>query len=370
LNSNLTTEAGRYYKLLVPGLAENRPSVLKGDKIFIHVPGGLRFEGRVQSTTEEFAIIDLPKSFSRAYIGGLRVDVRFTFSRTTLRTSHQSLMEFKKESTLQDKIIFPQLLDIEENPPLPPPDAKILICAPSNAATDVIVERLSAYVSPREMLRLNAYSRDKGTVPEDVMGYSKYNEEECSFHMPDMTTVKGYKVVAMTISSAGKLPNHGILDHFTHVFIDEAGHSIEAEAIACFVSVTKQDEHNPVVTVLAGDPKQLGPIIRSEVAKQFGLEKSLLERLTQREPYSRSDEADVLGNHFDKRMITKLVHNYRSHQKILELPNKAFYDGDLIAEADITRSHRFANWEHLPQKGFPIIFHGCEGEDMREANSP
>ena len=126
LNSNLTTEGGRYYKLLVPGLAENRPSVLKGDKIFIHVPGDLNFEGRVQRTTEEFAIIALPPPFSRAYIGGLRVDVRFTFNKTTLRTSHQALTEFKKESTLQNKMIFPQLLDIEENPPLPPLNTRII----------------------------------------------------------------------------------------------------------------------------------------------------------------------------------------------------------------------------------------------------
>jgi len=88
------------------------------------------------------------------------------------------------------------------------------------------------------------------------------------------------------------------------------------------------------------------------------------------EPYARSEETDVLGNHYDKRMITKLVQNYRSHPKILDIPNKAFYDGDLQAKAYITRSHRFVDWEHLPKRGFPIIFHGIEGEDMRESNSP
>lgn len=61
---------------------------------------------------------------------------------------------------------------------------------------------------------------------------------------------------------------------------------------------------------------------------------------------------------------------HRSHPAILDIPNKAFYDGDLIANADMTISHRLVGWEHLPKKGFPIIFHGVEGEDMREANSP
>ena len=34
------------------------------------------------------------------------------------------------------------------------------------------------------------------------------------------------------------------------------------------------------------------------------------------------------------------------------------------------RTHRFVDWEHLPKRGYPIIFHGVKGEDMREANWP
>eukprot|EP00984_Skeletonema_dohrnii_P009401 scaffold3604_cov83-Skeletonema_dohrnii-CCMP3373.AAC.4 len=129
--------------------------------------------------------------------------------------------------------------------------------------------------------------------------------------------------------------------------MDEAGHEIEASAIGCLASVTKYSQSSPPVIVLAGDPQQLGPIIRSDMAKKFGLEKSLLERCSERECYSRSEECDDLGYHYDNRMVTKLVRNYRSHPRILQLPNEAFYNGDLIAAADITRSHRFVNWEHL-----------------------
>lgn len=250
------------------------------------------------------------------------------------------------------------------------PDTKILICAPSNTAVDVVVERLTPHVTRSEMLRLVAFSRDKSSVPDEILEYTNYNEEEDSFPAPDPTAIKSYKIVAVTISYAGRLPNIDVRDHFTHVFIDEAGHSVECEALGSLVLAAKQDPDNPPVTVLAGDPKQLGPIIRSDIAKKFSFGKSLLERLTVMDPYERSEEADVLGNHFDKRMITKLVHNYRSHPSILDLPNKAFYNGDLIADADITRSHRFVGWEHLPTSGFPIIFHGVEGEDMRESNSP
>ena len=249
-------------------------------------------------------------------------------------------------------------------------DTKILICAPSNMAVDVVIERLAPHVESRDMLRLMAYSRDKSTVHSHILGFTNYDEVQDSFVTPHSSVIKRYKIVATTVASGGKLLNNGVLDHFTHVFIDEAGHSIEPEVLACLVSVTKQSRSMPPAITLAGDPKQLGPIIRSEISKTFGLDKSLLERLSEMEPYARHDEIDVLGNHYDKRMITKLVHNYRSHPVILKLPNKLFYNGDLEANADMTRSHRFVNWEHLPKRGFPIIFHGIEGEDTREANSP
>ena len=250
------------------------------------------------------------------------------------------------------------------------PNAKILICAPSNTATDVVVERLAPYISPRHMIRIMAYSRERRSVPDSVMDFTKFDEETDSFIMPDVEELRSYSIVAVTISYGGRLYNNGLEDHFTHVFMDEAGHEIEASALGCLASVTKQSVEDPPVIVLAGDPQQLGPIIRSDIAKKFGLEKSLLERCSERECYSRSEESDDLGFHYDRRLVTKLVRNYRSHKMILKLPNETFYDGDLIASADITRSHRFINWEHLPRRGFPILFHGCQGEDTRESNSP
>lgn len=43
--------------------------------------------------------------------------------------------------------------------------------------------------------------------------------------------------------------------------------------------------------VLVGDPKQLGPVIKSQIALAFGLNISLLERLTSRELYLRDEDA-------------------------------------------------------------------------------
>ena len=73
---------------------------------------------------------------------------------------------------------------------------------------------------------------------------------------------------------------------------------------------------------------------------------------------------------YDSCYITKLVNNYRSHPAILKLPSDLFYDGDIITCADPIRSHSLCQWEHLVKPGFPIIFHGVDGLNEREGNSP
>lgn len=94
---------------------------------------------------------------------------------------------------------------------------------------------------------------------------------------------------------------------------------------------------------------------------------SLLERyMTQCDVYARKDD----GESYDPRVLTKLVNNYRSHPKLLEMPNNTFYHGELVPKADPVVINAFCQWKGLPKPGFPIIFHGVEGEDMREERSP
>ena len=68
--------------------------------------------------------------------------------------------------------------------------------------------------------------------------------------------------------------------------------------------------------------------------------------------------------------VTKLVDNYRSHEALLKLYSDMFYHGELCMKADSRVTHLLTSWEGLPRKGFPLVFHGVQGEDMREGNSP
>lgn len=247
------------------------------------------------------------------------------------------------------------------------PSCKILICAPSNAATDLIVERLIPSFGKTDMIRLVAFSRDKDTVPEAILPFTSFDNEDNSFVTPPPDEIKKFKVVVVTLTMGGKLPNIGVTNHFTHIFMDEAGHAIEPLALSSCAEVGRVANGGKPVLVLAGDPKQLGPIIRSQVAKDFGLGKSFLERLSENKYYQRSDNT---REHYDSRVITKLVRNYRSHPSILKISNERFYDNDLVASADQFTINSLTSWEHLPKRGFPCIFHGVEGKDEREGKSP
>lgn len=82
--------------------------------------------------------------------------------------------------------------------------------------------------------------------------------------------------------------------------------------------------------ILAGDPKQLGPVLVSQVAKFCGFEKSFLERLSEHKYY-----LPIYGQNkdeFNEKFVTKLKKNYRSLPSILNVYSQLFYDNDLEPE--------------------------------------
>ncbi|KAL3852404.1 hypothetical protein ACJMK2_016055 [Sinanodonta woodiana] len=240
------------------------------------------------------------------------------------------------------------------------PSSRIIACTPSNSAADLLTERLlqSGMVKKSDLVRLNAIQRSNENIPDILKPYCSTGEA--------MDITSHYKILVCTCVTAGALFSHGIrAGHFSHVFIDEAGQSTEPE---CMISASLV-AHTDGQIVLAGDPFQLGPVLRSSYALTYGLNLSWLERLINLPLYERNE---MFANHgsFDPLLVTKLVDNYRSHSAILSLPSKLFYHDELIVQADRQLTHTFVGWKELPNPNVPVIFHGVRGEDMREGDSP
>ena len=154
---------------------------------------------------------------------------------------------------------------------------KVLVCAPSNSAADLLLERLSVNLKPLDMFRLNAFSRGQPSTFPKFDAYSLKSKSSASnYDVHPLEKMKKFKVIVTTCSSAAVLAAIGMeRTSFTHIFIDEAGQALEPESmipIASFFSPS-------VSIVLGGDHMQLGPIIHSSVAKKLGFGISLLERL-------------------------------------------------------------------------------------------
>ncbi|XP_031470723.1 RNA helicase Mov10l1 isoform X1 [Phasianus colchicus] len=241
------------------------------------------------------------------------------------------------------------------------PDSRILVCAPSNAATDLICLRLhqSNLLKPGAMVRVNATCRSAEQIDDMVKPYCKDGD--------DIWKAVWFRIIITTCSSAGMFYQTGTrLGHFTHVILDEAGQASEPESL---IPIGLISEVNGQI-VLVGDPKQLGPLIKSRIALAFGLNISLLERLISRDMYLRDEDAFSADGSYNPLLITKLINNYRSHSALLALPSKLFYNKELKVCADASVVTSLLHWEKLPRKGFPLIFHGVRGKETREGHSP
>lgn len=239
-----------------------------------------------------------------------------------------------------------------------------MLVAPSNDAADLLVERLAVVFPPSELRRILAYSRSIEAVPSSIRQYVHEG------HSPELqlAAVMSARIVVATVNFAARLSYIGVhRGHFNVVCVDEAGHATEPEVVSVIASLMDFTQKNAACAqvVLAGDPRQLGPIVTSKLCLKFGLEISYLERLTLRRTYGKSENGK-----YPEDLITMLVRNYRSHHAILKLPNEMFYDGALRCCSDFMISHSMSKWEHLPRIDFPVLFHAVQGENLREGHSP
>jgi len=420
---------GHKYSLKVPGLAEKRPSVLKGDKIHVrrldkndNPTEDMLYRGIVHQVRLDDVVMSLGPMFTKIYVKNMKFHIHFTVNRLPDKLQHRAVtaLKFKPQKGADyRKSLFPAPHDLVEEsvtdnklncynrnigknlqqslaiknivfgtcrapyivygPPgtgktvtlvetikqlVNTKKSKILVCAPSNSACDLLTERIisnEGAVNSQYVFRMHAMSRPWIDVLEKVKACS--NHDAVDYYYPPREDLLKYNVISTTLITAGRLASAMFpLDHFDYVFIDEAGQAVEPESVVAVESVLGVNGR----LVLAGDPHQLGPLLRSNVAVGHGLAVSILERLMKRPIYQPSEAEQK----YDHRVITKLLNNYRSHKDIMQVPNECFYENELKECADEYIKKSLCDWEHLPKQNFPVIFHGVNGRDQREGNSP
>ena len=131
---------------------------------------------------------------------------------------------------------------------------------------------------------MNAPSRSQATLPKALDKFSLKNANG-TFCIPTKADLMRFRVVVSTCISACVPYNIGVpRGHFTHIFVDEAGQAAEPEAMIPIK--TMSDGRTNII--LSGDPKQLGPIVRSDLAVTMKLGVSYLDRLCESQVYNES----------------------------------------------------------------------------------
>ena len=247
------------------------------------------------------------------------------------------------------------------------PAYRILVTAPSNAACDAFTDKLiaSGAITWPALVRFVAQSRLQHSkdVKENVARIISASKQTAS-HLLEA------RVVVTTLACAGKLMDLGYLAideygrkkishmQFSHVIVDEAGQADESETIIGLVFPFARNAR----WILAGDPRQLGPVIMSNLAKFCGgMDISMLERLM-RCPLYDVGHRDHLEDH-----VVQLVDNYRSHPGIIAVPSTLFYGNSLRAMSD--RSS-LLSWKELRGAKVPMLARHVAGLQDREASSP
>lgn len=235
-------------------------------------------------------------------------------------------------------------------------EKQILVCAPSNTACDLLAEKLSR--KGLETLRMGNLSRIDPEILELTLEKKVSNHEQAkeikklkrkirelrssagkykrNFGQAERTERRSlYREAKDMAREATTLENYVIRDlldrsqvicttlvgarhryleerHFKTVVIDEAAQALEP---ACWIPILKSDK-----VVLAGDPFQLPPTVKSLQAQKEGLPITLMEKSIQCQPD-----------------VSFLNTQYRMNTQIMDFSNRQFYKGQLIAHKSVAQ---------------------------------
>ncbi len=262
-------------------------------------------------------------------------------------------------------------------------EKQVLVCAPSNAAVDLLVDKLTEqglqalrighparvteqslsktldhriaahpnYKELRNMRKQMEQVRAAAFKYKRKFGYHEKQQrrllmQEVKVLKADADLLEFYIIndllqtmdaICCTLVGASHPVMRG--KKFQTVFIDEAGQSLEP---ACWIPLLRAQR-----VIFAGDHQQLPPTIKSQEAAKRGLARTLFEKGIEHHP----------------QQVSMLQVQYRMHAKIMEFPSRYFYDDNLVAH-DSVRSAL------LRPDQAPVLFIDTAGCGFQEVQDP
>lgn len=262
-------------------------------------------------------------------------------------------------------------------------EKQVLVTASSNAAVDLLVDKLSetglnvlrighpARVTEQSLsktldsrIAMHVHFRELRTMRRRMeqlremaykykrdFGYSERQQrklllQEAKALKADADVLEFYiindllqnsEVIACTLVGASHPTLRG--KRYKSVFIDEAGQALEP---ACWIPILRAER-----VILAGDHHQLPPTVKSFEAAKAGLSKTLFEKCIQRHPQT----------------AVMLQTQYRMHEDIMKFSANYFYENKLLADASVATA--------LLEPGMlPFDFIDTAGCGFTEAQDP
>lgn len=243
------------------------------------------------------------------------------------------------------------------------PTVNILVAATSNYAANELTSRLLDCIPDEDVFRFFAYSSLKkiNEIEWDVLDVS--NLAGHSYSNICYEDIYMCRVVVATLTTAGRLIQANIKSkHFSYVFIDECGSSKEITSLIPIAGLATNGNEINASVVLAGDPKQLGPVIQYDFLKQTSHGLSMLERLMNLPLYAK----DQVTNKYNHKAIMVLRDNYRSNDRLIQFCNDLFYDGQLRSKASHEIKNFAVGWHRLPNSNCPLMFHPISSKTKQD----
>ena len=267
-------------------------------------------------------------------------------------------------------------------------ERRVLVCAPSNTAVDLLTEKLAergvsvirlgnpsrvsdlllehtldarlmahpSYSKMRAMRQTADQYRETANQRTRHFGYEEQqrwqlkDEARMLFHAADdlervMTeeVIESVQIITCTLVGASNRNIRHLT--FETVFIDEAAQALEP---GCWIPIAKGHR-----IILTGDHHQLPPTVKSEQAAREGLRETLFEKCIKRQP----DTA---------RMLTV---QYRMHEQIMGFSSEKFYEGRLVAHPSVRHAGLDA-YDPSFAPDLPVEFLDTAGCDFLEVTLP